>query len=162
MEPGARILDFGCGSGRDTKYFLNRGYQVDAIDGSDKLVKLASEHTGITIKQTLFQDLNSDGMYDGIWACASILHLNQEALTDVFYKMGKAIVPKGILYVSFKYGTDELFRDGRYYIDMTEEKLKSFSFIEELYVVLEEWKSVDVRPGRDNESWLNIILQRKN
>lgn len=51
LPPGAYILDFGCGSGRDTKYFLEHGYKVDAIDGSLELCKLASAHTGIKVRQ---------------------------------------------------------------------------------------------------------------
>ncbi|MBO3282402.1 class I SAM-dependent methyltransferase, partial [Intestinimonas butyriciproducens] len=75
--------DFGCGSGRDTKYFLNRGFQTEATDGSAELVKIASEYTGIQVKQMLFQELDENNIYDGIWACSSILHLTRGELTDV-------------------------------------------------------------------------------
>jgi 2-polyprenyl-3-methyl-5-hydroxy-6-metoxy-1,4-benzoquinol methylase len=74
LPSGAYILDFGCGSGRDTKYFLEHGYKVDAIDGSDELVRYASEYTGIKVRKMLFQELDVNGLYDGIWACSSILH----------------------------------------------------------------------------------------
>lgn len=80
LKAGDTILDFGCGAGRDTKYFLEHGYQVDAIDGSKELCKIASEYTGITVKQMLFQELNETEKYDGIWACSSILHLSKEEL----------------------------------------------------------------------------------
>ena len=75
LNPDAYILDFGCGAGRDTKYFLSRGYQVDAVDGSEQLCRIASEYTGIKVRQKLFQELDEKEKYDGIWACASILHL---------------------------------------------------------------------------------------
>ena len=81
------ILDFGCGSGRDTKYFLEKGYYVDATDGSSELCKIASDYTGVIVKQMLFEDLNEVEKYDGIWACSSILHLPKKALRDVFYKI---------------------------------------------------------------------------
>ena len=58
LHPGAEILDYGCGSGRDTKYFLEQGCKVTAIDGSQELCKLASEYTGIPVKHMLFQDLD--------------------------------------------------------------------------------------------------------
>ena len=74
LHPGAEILDYGCGSGRDTKYFLEQGCKVTAIDGSQELCKLASEYTGIPVKHMLFQDLDEKEAYDGIWACSSILH----------------------------------------------------------------------------------------
>ena len=73
---GGRILDFGCGSGRDTKYFLSKGYDVAATDGSEELCKIASEYAGVQVKQMLFEELNAIEEYDGIWACSSILHLN--------------------------------------------------------------------------------------
>ena len=61
------ILDFGCGSGRDTKYFLEKGYRVEATDGSAEFCKLASAFTGIEVKEMLFQDLDASGKYEGIW-----------------------------------------------------------------------------------------------
>ena len=87
LDKGSLVLDFGCGSGRDTKYFLEHGYQVDAIDGSKELCKIASEYTGITVKQMLFQELNETEKYDGIWACSSILHRSKEELKTVLKKM---------------------------------------------------------------------------
>ena len=76
LPAGAKILDLGCGSGRDTKYFLEHGYRVDAIDGSAELCTLASEYTGIPVKCQLFQELDASEVYDGIWACSSLLHLS--------------------------------------------------------------------------------------
>ena len=87
LNPDAYILDFGCGAGRDTKYFLSRGYQVDAIDGSEQLCRIASEYTGIKVRQMLFQELDEKEKYDGIWACASILHLPKKQLREVLENM---------------------------------------------------------------------------
>lgn len=161
MKHGARILDFGCGSGRDTKYFLNKGYQVDAIDGSEEFAKLASEYTGIAVKHMLFQELDAEDIYDGIWACASILHLRKDELEDVFVRMAKALVSNGIIYASFKYGTDERERNGRYFTDMTEDKMEGLLDKIGKLKVLDMRVTTDVRPGRDDEKWLNIII-RKN
>ena len=91
LPSGASILDFGCGSGRDTKYFLKRNYNVTAIDGSEEICKEASKYTGIKVKQMLFEELNDQNIYDGIWACASILHLSTNDLLRVFHKMNKAL-----------------------------------------------------------------------
>ena len=100
----SRVLDFGCGSGRDTKYFLEKGYQVDAMDGSLELCKLASEYAGVQVEHKLFQELDAQEYYDGIWACSSILHLDKAALEDVFRLMVRALKSEGVLYTSFKYG----------------------------------------------------------
>lgn len=93
LEPGAAILDFGCGSGRDIKYFLEHGYQVEAIDGSEELCKIASAYTGIPVRQMYFQDLDVREQYDGIWACSSILHLEKTELRSVLKKWRMPCVP---------------------------------------------------------------------
>ena len=97
LPPAFRLLDFGCGSGRDTKYFLSQGYTVDAIDGSEEMCKIAAEYTGIPVKQMLFQQLDEQEKYDGIWACASILHLPLQDLEIVLHKMSRALKPSGII-----------------------------------------------------------------
>jgi len=161
LDSGARILDFGCGSGRDTKYFLGKGFKADAVDGSEELVKIASEYIGARVRQMYFQDLDEYEIYDGIWACSSILHLTYSDLTEVFVKMARALVPHGILYTSFKYGTDEGERNGRYFTDMTEDKMKRLLDAADVFSVEEMWVTSDVRPGRDEEKWLNMILRKK-
>ena len=161
LEPGAAILDFGCGSGRDTKYFLEHGYQVDAIDGSDELCKIASIYTGIPVRQMYFQDLDARERYDGIWACSSILHLEKTELRSVLKKMEDALRPGGWIYTSFKYGEFEGMRNGRYFTDFTWSSFQRF--IREIVTlfVAESWVTGDVRPGREEEKWLNLLLQKR-
>lgn len=155
------ILDFGCGSGRDTRYFLEKGRKVDAIDGSETLCKFASEYTGIAVKHMLFQELQVQDKYHGIWACSSILHLPKVELKSVLEKMVAATKKGGIIYTSFKYGENEGERNGRYFTDFTIESFREFikDFTE---LQLEEyWITGDVRPGRGDEKWLNVIMQKK-
>ena len=161
LHPGAEILDYGCGSGRDTKYFLEQGCKVTAIDGSRELCKLASEYTGIPVKHMLFQDLDEKEAYDGIWACSSILHVPTNELRDIIKKMENALRAHGIIYTSFKYGTFEGERNGRYFTDMTEETFaKLIQDMDELEIE-EQWITSDVRPGRGEEKWLNLILRKE-
>ena len=154
------ILDFGCGSGRDIKYFLSQNFKVDAIAGSEELCRIASDYTGIKVKKMLFQELDEIEKYDGIWACSSILHLTQNELKTVFGKMVKALKRDGIIYTSFKYGNFEGERNERYFIDFTEEKFNKFVNNIENVKLKEEWITCDVRPGRGEEKWLNLILQK--
>ena len=156
----ASILDFGCGSGRDTKVFLSRGFQVDACDGSGELCRRASEYTGIPVKHMLFQDLSAVNQYDGIWACASILHLKKEYLSDVLIKISAALKQGGILYTSFKYGTFEGVRGGRYFTYFDEDQLNAFMKQIPDLRIFDTWITQDVRPGREEEKWINILARR--
>ena len=160
LPSAAAILDFGCGSGRDTKYFLDVGMQVDATDGSEELCRLASEYTGIPVRQMLFEELDAKAQYDGIWACSSILHLSQESLKDVLKKMIAALKEHGIIYTSFKYGTFEGERNGRFFTDFTEETFREFVADVDGIRIEEMWITGDVRPGRGDERWLNLILRK--
>ena len=160
LEKGASILDFGCGSGRDTKYFLERGFAVEATDGSAELCKLASEYTGISLKQLLFDELEAVEKYDGIWACASILHLAWDDLVAVMQKMARAVRSGGIIYTSFKYGQFSGERNGRFFTDLDEEGLARLLKEVGGLVVKELWITGDVRPGRGEEKWLNVLLKK--
>lgn len=155
------ILDFGCGSGRDTKYFLAKDFNVDAIDGSIELCKIASEYTNIKVRHMYFNELSIVNKYDGIWACSSILHLSLDDLVDVFKRMSKALKDEGIIYTSFKYGDFSGERNGRFFTDMTEDSFAKLIANVDNLKVEEQWITADVRPQRGNEKWLNLILRKK-
>ena len=155
------ILDFGCGSGRDARVFLDLGYKVEAVDGCQQLCEMASVYTGISVRKMDFLELNEREKYDGIWACASILHLPYEELRAVLAKMAAALKENGVIYVSFKYGEFEGWRNGRYFTDMTEDGARRL--VEECrgMSVEEIWVTADVREGRGDERWVNMV-GRKN
>ena len=161
FEKGAYILDFGCGSGRDAKCFLDAGFKVDATDGSEELCKFASDYTGIDVRCALFSELDAVDKYDGIWACASILHLPKAELKDVFHKMIAAVKTSGYIYTSFKYGDFEGKRNGRYFTDFTEATFGQFVSDVPAICIKDMWITSDVRPGRENEKWLNVIIQKR-
>lgn len=160
LKNGAKILDFGCGSGRDTKYFLSKNFEVCAIDGAKELCTRAEQYTGISVKQLLFQELDEKNQYDGIWACASILHLTTAELKQVFPKMETALKENGIIYTSFKYGTWEGERNGRYFTDLTERTFVDILVNCTTLHIEEQWISTDARPERGKEQWLNVILRK--
>ena len=162
LPDGAYVLDFGCGSGRDTKYFIDKGYIVDATDGSEELCKIASDYTGIHVKKMLFEELAEVGKYDGIWACSSILHLPRRGLLEVLKKMAVALKDKGVVYTSFKYGDFEGERNGRYFTNFTLESFREYLQDIEEFEIEEYWITGDVRPGRSEEKWLNLILRKSD
>ena len=161
LKKDAYILDFGCGSGRDTKYFLEQGYHVEALDGSVELCRRASQYAGIQVKQMLFEELAVADKYDGIWACSSILHLPIDKLVKVMQKMTTALKKNGIIYTSFKYGIFSGERNGRFFTDMTEATFADLLQGVDGLVVEEQWVSSDVRPERSEEKWLNLILRKR-
>ena len=139
------ILDAGCGSGRDSKYFLTHGYRVKAIDGSKELCILASKYIGQEVVNIRFSDIDYINEFDGIWANASLLHVDKKNIKDVISRMGRSLKPEGIFYASFKYGDSDRMQDERYYNDMTEEHIRTlFSDFD----ILEVWMSDDALPGR--------------
>ena len=160
LEKGSLILDFGCGSGRDSRYFLKRGYQVEAVDGSYEMVKIASKLTGLNVKQMLFNELDEYEKYDGIFACASILHVPYTELSDIFRRLKKAVKKNGFIYVSFKYGEYEGYRNGRYFTDLNEERFQNILNEVQGLSIIEETITSDARKGRENEKWLNVILRK--
>ena len=160
LDENALILDFGCGSGRDTRYFMDKGYQVTATDGSAEICRLASIFAGIAVREMLFQELDEIDTYDGIWACSSILHLPKNELLLVIRKMCNALKDTGVIYTSFKYGDFEGVRNGRYFTDFNEDSFKEFlAGIPEI-TIEDHWITGDVRPGRGDERWLNLILRK--
>lgn len=162
LPDGGKILDFGCGSGRDASYFYKRGFLVDAVDGSAELCKLAGRYSGINVRQMLFSELNAVEEYDGIWACSSILHLPIAELKEVMIKILCALKSYGWFYASFKYGEFEGVRNGRYFTDFTKESFERFILDMSGFSIKESWLSDDARSDRSDEKWLNLILQKSN
>ena len=155
-----RILDLGCGSGRDTKFFLEKGYDVEAIDGSKQLAAIASEYTGIEVKHMTFDEIDAENAFEGIWACASLLHCTREELSSVYFKLIRALKLEGVLYMSFKLGEFEGMRNGRYFTDMTVAKLAELILPVQESMLLECWQSHDVRKERKDEMWINCIVRK--
>lgn len=158
IPSGGKILDLGCGSGRDTKCFLEAGYQVTAIDASQELCLKATEYTGINVRCTRFEELNDVKEYDGVFACASLLHVQEGDLPDILTKINKALKQQGVLYTSFKYGDFAGERDGRYFHDMNEVSVEELFITVSGFRIVEVWQSHDVR--RDKEVyWINVIAR---
>jgi len=161
LPEGARILDVGCGSGRDTLAFKNKGYQVDAIDYSEELVKKATRLTGIPIKLKSFYEVDDYEAYDGIWACASLLHCERSRLAEVLEKMVQALKPNGVIYMSFKYGDSDREKDGREFTDLNEQQAQELLAQFDQVSLVQQWITVDKRPERE-EQWLNLLLKKND
>lgn len=161
LKPGARILDFGCGSGRDTAYFREKGFDVTPADGSEGMCRFASEYLKTPVRLLEFNELDEEEAYDGIYASASIMHLEYEKLVEVFPKMIRALKSNGIIYVSFKYGEEDGFLGKRYYCYMNEERFGKMIGQFEALAIEEQGIFGNEHPGQMDFRWLWAILRKK-
>lgn len=157
LPSNAHILDAGCGSGRDAKYFIEQGFQVSAFDASDELAKKSSEYTSLMVEVNTFEHYQSTHTLDAIWACASLLHVTSAQLPQAFTNLAKQLTTGGLFYCSFKYGNADIERSGRSFTNADEQRLKQF--IQGSGLIIEStWITTDARPNRQDEKWLNAIL----
>ena len=109
----ARILDAGSGSGRDALAFRVLGYDMKAFDASPAMVAATQAHAAVETRRMRFEDFTWEHSFEGIWACASLLHVAYADLPGVVDRLAAHLVPDGALYLSFKRGTGERVKDGR-------------------------------------------------
>lgn len=156
---GGRILDAGCGSGRDSKAFLQHGFAVEAFDASGQMCRRASELIAQTVWQMRFDEISFDEEFDGIWACASLLHVSHEDMPTIFKKLNKALKDDGAMYASFKYGEGTLTKGERTFSNYTLETIKPV--LEQAgFDIVKCEISQDVREDRADEKWLNVICKK--
>ncbi|GAB2680701.1 NUDIX domain-containing protein [Aliiglaciecola aliphaticivorans] len=156
----AHILDLGCGSGRDSRYFLDNGYSITALDGSAKLAGLAEELIQQPVSVVLYQDMLFEENFDGVWACASLLHCAKSQIISVILKIQKALKNNGVLYASFKYGENESSDElGRFFNNYTSKSLTSLLESVGGFEVVECWE--ETKPLRSStQTWVNVIARK--
>lgn len=159
-EP-VRILDAGSGSGRDSLAFRLLGHKVEAFDASTAMVAATRDHAGVQARQMRFEEFAWAHPFEGIWACASLLHVAEADLPEVINRLAAHLTPGGALYLSFKLGTGERFKDGRRFTDMTENSLAN---VLEGCGALNQpdiWQSRDYRPDRASAMWVNAVVTKR-
>ncbi len=161
LPNGGKLLDLGCGSGRDSAYFSSLGFDVTAADGSEELCKRVRENHGIPALCIKFEELSFVSEFDAIWACASLLHVTKADMPKILDKVSAALKPGGVLYASFKYGSEERVSNGRFFNDYTEKDLGTLLTSENQLFLQEYWVTEDVRPHRSGERWLNFIAKKQ-
>lgn len=157
IRKGGRILDCGCGSGRDSRYFLSLGYTVNMIDASEGMCRIAAGYTGLDAVCMDYMDLKPSVLYSGIWAQASLLHERRGNLRKAFTVLSSCLEDEGVLYASFRYGGGERREGERWYTDMDEDSLHLL--LPDGMDAVKMWQSSDVRP-LFSYRWFNVILRK--
>lgn len=157
VPAGGRLLDAGSGSGRDAAWFKSRHYQVEAFDASPAMVQATRDYADVPTKLMRFEDFAWPYKFDGIWACASLLHVPRAVLPEVLARLLAHLQPEGVLYCSVKRGVEERLVEGRYFNDM--ERAQLSTIVDATGGKLRDaWETQDVRPGRSDEGWLNALI----
>ena len=163
IPKGSHILDLGCGSGRDSLEFIKKGYNVTAVDGSKELAVAASKIIGQQVICSKFEDIKLNKTFHGIWACASLLHVNKNYIVDVIKNVSLNLKTNGVFYMSFKYGENEYIDEkGRYFNCYTEKTFNELINRIKHLKVEKIYKTIDILPGRGDITWLNILCIKVN
>jgi ubiquinone/menaquinone biosynthesis C-methylase UbiE len=157
-----RVLDLGCGPGRDAGYLAQLGYWVVGLDLSSRM--LAEAWRRLPTARFVQADLRcpplASSSFDGVWACASLLHLPRSRMPGALREIARLLqVPGGVFYLALKGGEGEGWfadQDGRrrffsFYQPAEIEKMLSHTGFQ----ILEVWVAPD-QAGREHP-WINII-----
>ncbi|MFL5296957.1 MAG: class I SAM-dependent methyltransferase [Phenylobacterium sp.] len=160
LPAGGRVLDAGCGSGRDAKSFVALGFRVTATEAAPKLAALARAHTGLDVQVMTFDQMAWREAFDGIWACASLLHVPRGDLPATLARLREALAPGGVWFMSFKYGDQEREANGRRFTDLDEAGAAALLAQTPGLDLVEMEVTGDVRPDRADERWLSLFCRR--
>lgn len=159
LKPGCRIMDLGCGSGRDSRYFSEKGYDVVAVDPSSVMCKRTKEFAGVITYTLKAEEVLFEDEYDAVWACASLLHISKENQEFVLRKVCRALRQDGILYCSWEYGNQERLENGRNFTDLDEKELNHILLEISDLKLIKSWVTTDMRSNRQEQKWLNVLLR---
>ena len=152
-------MDLGCGAGSAAAFFTQMGYPVLAADACPSMCEHTRARAGCSVRVLRFEELDYEDAFDGIWACASLLHVRKADLPDIFRLIRRALKTGGVLYASFKYGDTERESEGRVYTDLTEDALIRLMNEAGGFRRIALWRTADVLPGRENETWVNALFR---
>lgn len=160
LPAGGRVLDAGCGSGRDARALKDLGFQVTATEAAPALARLAEAHAGLPVQVLTFDQMAWREAFDGIWACASLLHVARAELPEVLRRLRDALVPGGVWFMSFKHGTQERLANGRWFTDLDEASAQALVAEVGGLEILAMQVTTDVRPECAEDRWLSVLCRR--
>lgn len=159
LPEGGSVLDLGCGSGRDSAYFMSMGYDVTALDGSEEMCSLAGVHIGKDILHMTFEEMDFEEVFDGVWANASLLHVPRKDMDGILNKVIRSLKQDGVLYMTLRYGDFEGVQDKRYFTYYRTKNLKELLAQFPELELIEIKKYNDIREAKDLV-WLHALLRK--
>lgn len=154
------ILDLGCGSGRDSLYLIEHGFDVTAMDGASELCGLAEIHIGQDVLCMRYEEMDFESVFDGVWACAALVHIPKNELSNILVKIVNSLRPNGILYMSLKYGDVSGLKNGIYYSEYRTKDIKDIINNFKELELIKIYKTNDIREERKEEQWLNVYIRK--
>ena len=137
------------------------GYDLTPIDASESMVIATTRLTGLPAHQLRFQDVAFQNAFDGIWACASLLHVPKAGLCDVLNRLARSLRTNGVCYFSFKVGTGEREHGERQFTDFTPLSLEGFLVTHGDFEVVRIWTTDDSRTTR-TDRWVNALVKKQS
>ncbi|MDO4444738.1 MAG: methyltransferase domain-containing protein [Bacillota bacterium] len=162
LPENAEVLDLGCGSGRDTIVLEERGFYVTPMDGSEEMCKLAEVNTDQEVLQMTYDEMEFDDVFDGIWACAALVHLTDDEMREIMKKLIQALKADGILYFSVHKGDRDGIYNGRYFRDYTRKELSDLMEEFPELELINMWTTQDARSGKSDGQWLNVLAKKSD
>lgn len=162
LPPRASVLDLGCGSGRDSRLFIDRGFQVTAVDASPEIARFAADYLGYPVRRQRAEDLDDASLYDGVWACAGLVHIPKSLMQEVFHRILTALKPGGIWYMSFKSGESEKRDDSNRFFNNY-----SLSTMTQLLAKFPDATIIDINEStallrNKKQKWLNVLVRKRS
>ncbi|PYK53459.1 MAG: SAM-dependent methyltransferase [Verrucomicrobia bacterium] len=163
VAPSGRLLDAGCGEGRDTRFFIERGYVVISFDASIGMVRKCQEYPHAYCVHLSFSKIDFREEFDGVWACASLLHRPFEEAKSAVVKLATALKPKGIMFVSVRAGKGDSGENGRYFQYYDDKMVVALFAHDPRLEVLRAWHSTSLGPdGDQGNEWINVLVKRRS
>ena len=162
LEEGDAILDLGCGSGRDSLDFYERGYDVTPLDGSEEMCRLAEVHTDLEVLCEKYEDMDFDDAFEGVWAREAFIHVPKDEIRGILLKVRNSLTKNGVFYTSVSEGEFEGFSGELYFTDYEKSELEEL--LEDCgFRVLDIWEVRDdeIRRGYEGNGWLHVLAQKK-
>lgn len=158
LRHGDKILDLGCGSGRDSRYFAQQGYVVVAVDPSQAMCEQTRTYACVPVYRMKAEEMQFSNEFDAVWACASLLHVSRDKQEVALCRIANSLKNGGIIYCSWKYGDQDRIVDGRDFTDMNEIILRDIIKKVTGLIILNVWITCDVRDDKHTQKWLNALL----